>query len=45
MHGQEEAGEDKAMAYKITVMPGDSVGPEVTNAAMRVLESTGASFQ
>lgn len=33
------------MAYRITVIPGDGVGPEVTEAAKRVLEATGASFQ
>ncbi len=33
------------MSYTITVIPGDGVGPEVTEAAKRVLEATGASFQ
>lgn len=32
------------MAYKITFIPGDGVGPEVTEAAKQVLEATGVSF-
>ena len=32
------------MAYRITLIPGDGVGPEVTEAAKRVLEATGVSF-
>jgi len=31
--------------YKITFIPGDGVGPEVTQAARRVLEATGVRFQ
>jgi len=33
------------MTYKITLIPGDGVGPEVTEATRRVLEATGVSFQ
>jgi isocitrate dehydrogenase (NAD+) len=33
------------MAYKITLIPGDGIGPEVTNAAVRVLEATGLKFE
>jgi len=33
------------MAYRITLIPGDGVGPEVTEAARRVLEATGVSFR
>jgi isocitrate dehydrogenase (NAD+) len=33
------------MAYKITLIPGDGIGPEVTGAAVRVLEATGLTFQ
>src|SRR6201988_4302356 len=33
------------MAYKITLIPGDGIGPEVTNAAVRVLEATGVKFE
>ena len=30
--------------YKITVLPGDGIGPEVTNAAVRALDRTGELF-
>src|SRR5712692_8402052 len=33
------------MAYKITVIPGDGIGPEVTQAAVRILEATGVKFE
>ena len=33
------------MSYNITLIPGDGIGPEVTQAAVRVLEATGLSFQ
>jgi len=29
------------MAYTVTLIPGDGIGPEVTLAARRVLEATG----
>ena len=32
------------MAYDVTLIPGDGIGPEVTEAARRVLEATGVSF-
>jgi isocitrate dehydrogenase (NAD+) len=32
------------MAYRITLIPGDGVGPEVTEATRRALEATGVSF-
>jgi isocitrate dehydrogenase (NAD+) len=32
------------MSYDVTLIPGDGVGPEVTMAARRVLEATGAEF-
>jgi len=32
------------MAYRITLIPGDGVGPEVTEATGRVLEATGTGF-
>jgi isocitrate dehydrogenase (NAD+) len=37
--------ENERMAYKITLIPGDGIGPEVTGAAVRVLEATGLKFQ
>jgi isocitrate dehydrogenase (NAD+) len=33
------------MAYKITLIPGDGIGPEVTGAALRVLAATGLKFE
>jgi isocitrate dehydrogenase (NAD+) len=33
------------MVHKITLIPGDGVGPEVTEATRRVLEATGVKFQ
>jgi isocitrate dehydrogenase (NAD+) len=32
------------MAYDVTLMPGDGIGPEVVEAARRVLEATGIDF-
>ncbi len=32
------------MAHNVTLIPGDGVGPEVTEATRRVLEATGVSF-
>ncbi len=32
------------MAYNITLIPGDGIGPEVVEAARRVLEATGIAF-
>ena len=33
------------MSYKITLIPGDGVGPEVTSAAVKVLEATGIGIE
>ena len=33
------------MTYKVTLIPGDGIGPEVTGAAVRVLEATGLKFE
>lgn len=33
------------MAYSVTLIPGDGIGPEVMSAAVRVLGATGVSFQ
>jgi isocitrate dehydrogenase (NAD+) len=35
----------KHMAHKITLIPGDGIGPEVTRAAVRILEATGVKFE
>ena len=31
--------------YKVTLIPGDGIGPEVTRAAVRILEATGIKFE
>src|SRR5438046_1063687 len=33
------------MAHTITLIPGDGIGPEVTQAAVRILEATGLKFE
>ena len=33
------------MVYRVTLIPGDGIGPEVTEATRRVLEATGVAFQ
>lgn len=33
------------MAYKLTLIPGDGIGPEITQAACRVLEATGVEIE
>ncbi len=33
------------MSYKVTLIPGDGVGPEITEATRRVLEATGVAFE
>src|ERR1700692_3084049 len=33
------------MAHKITLIPGDGIGPEVVNASVRILEATGVKFE
>lgn len=33
------------MTYRVTLIPGDGIGPEVTEAARRVLEATGVIFR
>jgi isocitrate dehydrogenase (NAD+) len=33
------------MAHKITLIPGDGIGPEVVGAAVRILEATGVKFE
>jgi len=32
------------MTYRITLIPGDGIGPEITEATRRVLEATGVAF-
>src|SRR6266436_3389026 len=33
------------MAHRITLIPGDGIGSEVTNATVRILEATGVQFE
>jgi len=33
------------MAYRVTLIPGDGTGPELTEATRRVLEATGVDFE
>jgi isocitrate dehydrogenase (NAD+) len=33
------------MSHKITLIPGDGIGPEVTKAVVRILEATGVKFE
>jgi isocitrate dehydrogenase (NAD+) len=33
------------MAHRITLIPGDGIGPEVTETAVRILEATGLKFE
>jgi isocitrate dehydrogenase (NAD+) len=33
------------MTHKITLIPGDGIGPEVTQATVRILEATGVKFE
>jgi len=32
------------MPYKVTLLPGDGIGPEITEATLRVLDATGVRF-
>jgi isocitrate dehydrogenase (NAD+) len=33
-----------AIVHKVTLIPGDGIGPEVSNAVVRILEASGAKF-
>jgi|SRR5262245_11602202 len=33
------------MSHRVTLIPGDGIGPEVTEAAVRILEATGVKFE
>src|SRR5256714_12721705 len=37
--------EATSMAYRVTFIPGDGVGPELSEATRRVLEGTGVEFE
>ena len=33
------------MSHQVTLIPGDGIGPEVTNAVVRILDATGVKFE
>ena len=33
------------MTHKVTLIPGDGIGPEVSQATVRILEATGVKFE
>jgi isocitrate/isopropylmalate dehydrogenase len=33
------------MAHKVTLIPGDGIGPEVIQATVRMIEATGVKFE
>ena len=33
------------MTHRVTLIPGDGIGPEVTQAVVRILEASGAKFE
>ena len=37
--------ESRAVAHRVTLIPGDGTGPELTEATRRVLEATGVEFE
>jgi len=37
--------EERIMPHRITLLPGDGIGPEVVEATVRVLEATGVAFE
>src|SRR5438309_6164889 len=39
-----ESRRHHAMAYRVTLIPGDGVGPELSDATRRVLDATGVAF-
>ena len=43
--GQDAGATRINMAYKVTLIPGDGIGPEVTQATVRILEATGVKFE
>jgi isocitrate dehydrogenase (NAD+) len=42
--GDKARSQGFAMAYQVTLIPGDGIGPEVSTAARRVLDATGIPF-
>src|SRR5829696_8634683 len=44
-HRVELAGRTPLVAHRVTLIPGDGIGPEVIEAARRVVEATGVSIE
>jgi isocitrate dehydrogenase (NAD+) len=44
MTSQRRHKEERSMAHRVTLIPGDGVGPELSEATRRVLEATGVEF-
>jgi isocitrate dehydrogenase (NAD+) len=44
MTSQRRYKEERSMAHRVTLIPGDGVGPELSEATRRVLEATGVEF-
>src|ERR1043165_4642141 len=42
--GNGSVGSGAAMAHRVTLIPGDGTGPELTEATRRALEATGVAF-
>ena len=40
-----ESDQVQSMAHKVTLIPGDGIGPEVTRPAVRILEASGVKFE
>jgi isocitrate dehydrogenase (NAD+) len=38
-------GYNRAMAHRVTLIPGDGIGPELAEASRRVLDATGIAFE
>src|SRR5215211_6397380 len=43
--GSGSKGRGEAMAYRVTLIPGDGIGPEVSDAARRVIDATGVPIE
>ena len=45
MHQLQAIGTTLFMTYRIVLIPGDGIGPEVAEATQRVIEATGLSIE
>lgn len=44
-HKEGVGGYNKIVPYKVTLIPGDGIGPEVADAAVRAVDATGVSIE